>query len=315
MSGGVAQAYYNGQLQATLAKDFSDAYFKAGAYTQANCERAAPCTSDNYGETVIYQLAVAAAVRARARPALDGVAGTGDGAAARDGVGTGVTATTVSDLRSRWAAGGAAGGVWSRLPAATAELFARSGPDYVVFDLQHGALDEADLPGVAAAVVAAGAVPLVRTRSAHVADIGRPLDLGAHGVFVPNVRGAGHVREVVGACRYAPSGTRSAGRLSGGSDDPLVMIVLETAEALDDLDAVLAVDGLDGIYVGPTDLSLSRTGRRRRPRAPAGGDLVGHHRALAVGMPVGAHTADGELAGRYAERERRSSPQRSTTPR
>ena len=58
VSGGVVQAYYNGQLQATLAKDFSDAYFKAGAYTQANCERAAPCTSDNYGETVIYQLAV-----------------------------------------------------------------------------------------------------------------------------------------------------------------------------------------------------------------------------------------------------------------
>jgi hypothetical protein len=58
VSGGVVQAFYNGQLQATLAKNFSDAYFKAGAYTQANCERAAPCAPDNYGETVIYQLAV-----------------------------------------------------------------------------------------------------------------------------------------------------------------------------------------------------------------------------------------------------------------
>ena len=216
-----------------------------------------------------------------------------------------MAAITVSDLRGRWAAGRAARGVWSRLPGVvTAELLARSGPDYVVFDLQHGALDEADLPGVTAAVVAAGAVPLVRTRSAHVADIGRPLDLGAHGVFVPNVRGADHVREVVGACRYAPAGTRSAGRLSGGSDDPLVMIVLETAEALDDLDAVLAVDGLDGIYVGPSDLSLSLSldlagaGDRDHMQKVISSVI---RRALAVGMPVGVHTADGAQAGRYAE--------------
>ena len=214
-----------------------------------------------------------------------------------------MAAITVSDLRGRWAAGRPARGVWSRLPGVvTAELLARSGPDYVVFDLQHGALDEADLPGVTAAVVAAGAVPLVRTRSAHVADIGRPLDLGAHGVFVPNVRGADHVREVVGACRYAPAGTRSAGRLSGGSDDPLVMIVLETAEALDDLDAVLAVDGLDGIYVGPSDLSLSLdlagAGDRDHMQEVISSVI---RRALTVGMPVGVHTADGVQAGRYAE--------------
>ena len=212
-----------------------------------------------------------------------------------------MAAITVSDLRRWWAAGRPARGVWSRLPGVvTAELLARSGPDYVVFDLQHGALDEADLPGVTAAVVAAGAVPLARTRSAHVADIGRPLDLGAHGVFVPNVRGADHVREVVGACRYAPAGTRSAGRLSGGSDDPLVMIVVETAEALDDLDAVLAVDGLDGIYVGPSDLSLSLdlAGDRDHLQKVISSVI---RRALAVGMPVGVHTADGVQAGRYAE--------------
>jgi 4-hydroxy-2-oxoheptanedioate aldolase len=209
---------------------------------------------------------------------------------------------TVSGLRSRWAAGRPAHGVWSRLPGVvTAELLARSGAEYVVFDLQHGALHEADLPGVTAAVVAAGAVPLVRTRSAHLADIGRPLDLGAHGVFVPNVRGADHVREVVAACRYGPSGTRSAGRLSGGADEPLVMIVLETAEALDDLDAVLAVDGLDGIYVGPTDLSLSlrRGGADDREHMQAVISSI-ITRAVAAGVPVGAHTGDAEQARRHA---------------
>jgi 4-hydroxy-2-oxoheptanedioate aldolase len=154
---------------------------------------------------------------------------------------------------------------------------------------------------VTAAVAAAGAVPLVRTRSAHFADVGRPLDLGARGVFVPNVRGADHVREVVAACRYAPSGTRSIGRLSGGADEPLVLIVLETATALEQLDDVLTVEGLDGIYVGPSDLSLS-LGR-------AGAEYRGFMqevitsivvRAVAAGMPVGVHTSSGAQAAAYA---------------
>jgi 4-hydroxy-2-oxoheptanedioate aldolase len=185
----------------------------------------------------------------------------------------------------------------------TGELLARTGPDYVVLDLQHGALTEVDLPGATAAITAAGAVPLVRTRSAQFADIGRPLDLGAHGVFVPNVRGADHVREVVAACRYAPAGTRSAGRLSGGSDEPLVMIVLETAEALDDLDAVLAVEGLDGIYVGPADLSLSlgRADPAERDHMQAVISSV-ITRAVAAGVPVGVHApSGGAQANRYAE--------------
>jgi 4-hydroxy-2-oxoheptanedioate aldolase len=215
-----------------------------------------------------------------------------------------MTGTTAAELRSRWAAGQPAHGVWSLLPGAvTAELLARTGVDYVVLDLQHGALAEADLPGVTAAVTAAGAVPLVRTRRAQFADIGRPLDLGAQGVLVPNVRGAEQVREVVAACRYGPTGTRSAGRLSGGADEPLVLIVLETAEALDDLDAVLAVDGLDGIYVGPSDLSYS-LGRadpadREHMQAVISSIIA---RAVAAGKPVGVHSpSGGAQASRYAE--------------
>jgi hypothetical protein len=59
VSGGQVRAYYNGQLVATLAKNFSGAYFKAGAYTQANCSNSSPCSPANYGETVIYDLQVA----------------------------------------------------------------------------------------------------------------------------------------------------------------------------------------------------------------------------------------------------------------
>lgn len=212
-----------------------------------------------------------------------------------------MTRTTEVDLRRRWSQGRPAHGMWSLLPGAvTGELLAGSGADYVVLDLQHGALAEADLPGVTAAISAAGAVPLVRTRSAQFADVGRPLDLGARGVLVPNVRGAEHVREVVAACRYGPAGNRSIGRLSGGADEPLVLIVLETAGALDELDAVLAVDGLDGIYVGPSDLGLSlgRAGDERFMRETISSIVA---RAVAAGMPVGVHAASGADAARHAE--------------
>jgi hypothetical protein len=58
VSGGVIRAYYNGRLVATISKDFSGAYFKAGAYTQANCQDASPCSSGNYGEVLVYSLRV-----------------------------------------------------------------------------------------------------------------------------------------------------------------------------------------------------------------------------------------------------------------
>ncbi|NYJ07236.1 HpcH/HpaI aldolase family protein [Petropleomorpha daqingensis] len=206
------------------------------------------------------------------------------------------------DLRQRWAAGQACHGVWSSLPGAvTGEVLARTGVDFVVVDLQHGAVAEAELPGVAAAIGSADAVPLVRTRSPFFADVGRPLDLGARGVIVPNVRDAEHAREVVAACRYAPDGGRSIGRLSGGADQPLVIVMVESATALADLDAVLAVEGIDGVYVGPGDLSLSLglTGADRRAELrEVLSSIIA--RARAAGVPVGVHAYSGTDAGGYA---------------
>lgn len=207
------------------------------------------------------------------------------------------------DLRQRWAEGQPCHGLWHMLPgAATAEIVARTGADFVVVDLQHGAMAEAELPGVCSAISAAGSVPLVRTRSPFFPDIGRPLDLGARGVIVPNVRDAAHAREVVAACRYAPGGGRSIGRLTGGADEPLVFVMVETATALDDLDAVLAVEGLDGVYVGPGDLSLSLqlsgADRRADLRAVLSSII---RRAVAAGVTVGVHAYSGEEAAGYAD--------------
>lgn len=214
-----------------------------------------------------------------------------------------MTGTEPAGLRRRLAAGSPCHGVWSQLPGPVAgEALARTGADYVVVDLQHGALGEPDLPGVTAAITAGGAVPLVRARSSSPADIGRPLDLGAHGVLVPNVLGADHAREVVAATRYAPQGRRSIGRLSGGSEAPLVMVMIETREAWEDLDAVLAVDGLDGIYVGPGDLGLALglAAPEDRPRLE---EIISSvvSRAVAAGVPVGVHAFSGAEAARYAK--------------
>ena len=211
-------------------------------------------------------------------------------------------AVSEAELRSRWSAGQRCHGVWNMLPGAvTGEVLARTGADFVVVDLQHGATAEAELPGVTAAITTAGSVPLVRTRSPLFPDLGRPLDLGARGVIVPNLRDAAHAREVVAACRYAPAGGRSIGRLAGGSAEPLVIGMVETASALADLDALLATDGLDGVLVGPGDLALSLelTGEDHRAelRAVLSSIIA---RAVAAGVPVGVYAHDGSQAAGYA---------------
>lgn len=209
---------------------------------------------------------------------------------------------TEDGVRRRWSEGQPCHGLWSLLPGVvSAEVVARTGPDFVVVDLQHGAVTEAELPGVAAAIKAAGTVPLVRTRSSVFADVGRPLDLGACGVIVPNVRDAHHAREIVAATRYAPAGGRSVGRLSGGAEKPLVIVMVETATALDDLDAVLGVGGLDGIYVGPGDLSLSLA-LNAADRSADLRDVLSLiiSRAVSAGVPVGVHAYNGEEAASYA---------------
>ena len=206
------------------------------------------------------------------------------------------------DLRTTWAAGRPAHGLWSLLPGAvTAEVLARTGADYVVVDLQHGAVSEAELPGITAAIRAAGSVPLVRTRSSSFPDVGRPLDLGADGVIVPNIR---ECRARSRGRRVGPVRARrgrSIGRLAGGADQPLVILMVEMATALDELDDLLAVDGLDGIYVGPAtsrcpSVSAART-MRDELRAVLSSIIA---RAVAAGVPVGVHAYTGEDARSYA---------------
>ena len=230
--------------------------------------------------------------------------GTGQGGAdPRRGVWfAGLMPMAAATFRSRLVARERLYGAWSVIPSLlSVQLLAAAGLDYVVIDLQHGGAAEADLPAMTSAIRLAGAAPVARVRHAHTADIGRALDLGCEGVIVPNVDSAAQARQVAGAVRYPPAGYRSAGGVLAAAD-PFCLVMAESADAVADLDATLAVAGVDGLYVGPGDLSLSLG------CAPDPDDPV-LNRALqrvwvacaTAGKPVGVHATDGAVARRYRE--------------
>jgi 4-hydroxy-2-oxoheptanedioate aldolase len=214
--------------------------------------------------------------------------------------------SAVSAFRGRLAARETLYGAWSTIPSPlSVRLLAAAGLDYVVVDLQHGGATEHDLPGLTTAIRLAGATPVGRVRHAHPADIGRALDLGCEGVIVPNVNSAAQAREAAGACRYPPAGYRSAGGAMTGAGEPFCVIMVESPQAVADLDGTLAQDGVDGIYVGPADLSRSLG----CPPGPPDPDDPVLKRALerirtacaAAGKPVGVHAPDGAAARRYRD--------------
>ena len=205
-----------------------------------------------------------------------------------------------STFRAQLAAREPLYGAWSSIPSPlSVRLLAAAGVDYVVVDLQHGGATEHDLPGLTSAIRLAGATPIGRVRHAHPADIGRALDLGCEGVIVPNVNSAAQAREAAGACRYPPAGYRSGGGAMAGGE-PFCIIMVESTQALADLYATLAEDGVDGIYVGPRDLSYS-LGCELDPDDPVLKPALEQIRSAAAeaGKPVGIHASDGAMARRY----------------
>ena len=162
-----------------------------------------------------------------------------------------------------------------------AELGGLAGYDFVCVDLQHGLATEATLLSMFQAARGAGAVPMARLAWNEPWLIMRALDIGAAGVILPLIDNAAEAARAVEACRYPPNGRRSYGpiraEMTAGSTDPeilggdaLCFAMIETRDGLDNLDEIAATPGLDGLYIGPSDLSIALglpAGRpRRRPR-------------------------------------------------
>jgi 4-hydroxy-2-oxoheptanedioate aldolase len=172
-------------------------------------------------------------------------------------------------LRRKWSRGEPALGAWLSIPnSLSAEAVSRIGFDYVCIDVQHGTVDYASACEMLLAIRHGGSVPLVRVLANDFAEINRMLDAGALGVVVPMIASAADAAAAQRACRYPPRGARSFGGarssvaygpdyFAQANDAVLCIPMIETRGALDELDAILAVPGVDAVYVGPNDLALA----------------------------------------------------------
>ena len=205
-------------------------------------------------------------------------------------------------------------GYWSVLdcPVAT-EWLAYVGWDYLALDLQHGLIGYSGmLSGLTAVDAAGGPVGLVRVEANDPTPIGRALDAGAAGVIVPLVNDAAGAARAVAAATYPPNGIRSYGPMRSqlrigpvpaeADRDTVVLAMIETPEGLANVEEICAVPGLDGVYVGPSDLRLAVGGAH--PQDPAVADQFEaavtrvREAAAAAGVAAGIHTPDGAVAAR-----------------
>ncbi len=174
-----------------------------------------------------------------------------------------------NQLKAALAQGRLQRGVWLNLPGGvTAEMAGRAGFDWCLIDGEHGPWDPAGIREQLMALDAAGTPAVVRTPMAEDWIMKQVLDLGAQTILVPMVQSAAEARQIVRACRYPPNGVRGmgagvarAGRFGAiddypGTSDAEICIILqaESAQAMEDLESIARIDGVDGVFIGPADL-------------------------------------------------------------
>jgi 4-hydroxy-2-oxoheptanedioate aldolase len=193
-----------------------------------------------------------------------------------------------------------------------AEAIAHQGFDAATVDAQHGMLGFDVAVAMLQAISSTPATPLVRPSALAPAEIMRYLDAGSYGIICPMISTADDAAALVAACRYPPGGQRSFGparaALYGGPDyftsaneAVLTLAMIETREGLQNVEAILAVPGLDGIYIGPNDLSLALGyAPRNEPDAVDVVEAIERIRSLTVerGLIAGIFCSDGPAAAK-----------------
>ena len=214
-------------------------------------------------------------------------------------------------LRTLWQNDQAAVNGWLAFPNSfSAEVMAHQGWDTLTIDLQHGVIDYQAMVGMLQAISTTATVPIVRVPWLEPGALMKALDAGAYGVICPMVNTREDAQKLIAWTNYAPKGTRSFGpvraSLYGGADyatqanDTVVRFaMIETAQALDNLDAILSVEGLDAIYIGPSDLSLALGCRPVFDDVdPPVAQAIAHilERAQAHGVKAGVHNGRPDVA-------------------
>lgn len=176
----------------------------------------------------------------------------------------------IQKLRQNLQQGGYSVGSWIQIPnSSVAEIMGKSGYDWVAVDLEHGSISAHQLPDLFRALELGDTLPLARIAQSHPKDCKQALDAGAGGVIVPMIENSTQLEKVRDACCWPPSGKRGVGfsraNLFGQSFEnyaeeaqaPLLVAMIENIQAVDHLDSILQVKGLDALMVGPYDLSAS----------------------------------------------------------
>ena len=172
-------------------------------------------------------------------------------------------------LKKLFKEGKAAINGWIEIPSSySAEAMAHQGLDSLTIDLQHGAISQSDILQIFQAISTTGVVPMARLNWNEPDQIMKALDYGAYGIICPMVSNRNQAEKFVQACMYPPKGYRSFGPTRGfmyggndyvdhANDEILKIAMIETKEALNELDKIMKTPDLDGVYIGPSDLSLS----------------------------------------------------------
>jgi len=220
-------------------------------------------------------------------------------------------------IKQIWASGGAVVNGWCSIPSSfSAEVMAHQGFDSLCIDMQHGAVDYQIALTMLQAISTTSVIPIVRVPWNDPARLMKILDAGAYGVICPMINNRAQAEALTGACRYPPTGFRSFGPIrakyygGGGThgggdyheyanDEIVVMPQIETAEAIENLDEILDVPGIDAVYVGPSDLAMAlgsqpRSGQNDPKVVAARNKIV--ETCKRHGVPAGIHTPSAEAA-------------------
>ena len=172
-------------------------------------------------------------------------------------------------LKKLFKEGNAAVNGWLEIPSSfSAEAMSHQGYDSLTIDMQHGAINNSNILEMFQAISTTEVVPMARLNWNEPDQIMKVLDFGAYGVICPMVSNKSQAEKFVQACMYPPKGYRSFGPIRGliygGSDygrhadqEILKLAMIETKEAIEKLDEIMSTPGLDGIYIGPADLTLA----------------------------------------------------------
>jgi 2-dehydro-3-deoxyglucarate aldolase len=176
----------------------------------------------------------------------------------------------IEEIRQKLSSGTYSLGSWMQIPnSSIAEIMGQSGYDWVAVDLEHGAISVNQLPDIFRALELGNTLPLVRLAEAQAKDCKQALDAGAGGVIVPMVEDSKQLEFIRDYCRWPPSGKRGVGfsraNLFGKffkdyideAQKPLLVAIIESIKAVENLESILKVKGLDAVLIGPYDLSAS----------------------------------------------------------